>query len=88
MIFGGVGLLLMLLVKESYQPRLLRTKAAKKRGVTSDTRWHSRYDDTTSTPWQILKTNLNRPLRLSMTEAILFVHPFRTSHLPSFKITS
>ncbi|KAK6387383.1 hypothetical protein LTS17_000651 [Exophiala oligosperma] len=71
MIFGGVGLLLMLLVKESYQPRLLRTKAAKKRGVTSDTRWHSRYDDTTSTPWQILKTNLNRPLRLSMTEAIL-----------------
>lgn len=72
-IFAGAGLLLMLLVRETYQPGLLRNKAAEKRKATGDGRWHSRYDETTSTPWQILKTNLSRPLRLAITEPILYV---------------
>ncbi|KAK5210583.1 hypothetical protein LTR20_004811 [Exophiala xenobiotica] len=70
-ILAGAGLLLMLLVRETYQPGLLRNKAADKRKASGDGRWHSRYDETTSTPWQILKTNLSRPLRLAVTEPIL-----------------
>jgi len=73
-ILGGTGFMLMLLVKESYQPRILIEKASKKRKATGNSRWHCRYDDSVSTPWQILKTNLSRPMRLSVTEPILYVN--------------
>ncbi|KAF3940293.1 hypothetical protein ABW19_dt0200279 [Dactylella cylindrospora] len=69
LIASGVMWLIGFFVQETYAPHLLRQKALKKRLETGDERYHSRYDFTLSF-WQLLWTNLTRPIQMLFTEAI------------------
>ncbi|KAL0259748.1 hypothetical protein SLS55_005488 [Diplodia seriata] len=66
---SGASLVLMLFVKETYAPTLLRKRAAKRREETGNPRWWCRYDDKTAF-WPLLKTNLSRPFVMAVTEPI------------------
>ncbi|KAK3385056.1 major facilitator superfamily domain-containing protein [Podospora didyma] len=70
LILGGVAVVMVSSVKESYAPRILQERAAKKRKDEDDERWWCRYDDKTSTV-ELLKINLSRPFVLAVTEPIL-----------------
>ncbi|KAF2267771.1 MFS general substrate transporter [Lojkania enalia] len=69
MIGSGVSFFMVLIIKETYAPAILRAKAAKKRKETGDHRWYSRYDDKKKF-WPLLKENLVRPLSMSVKEPI------------------
>lgn len=69
LIFGGVALILVAFVKETYAPTLLRKKAQLRRKETGDDRWWSRYDQNLEF-WSLLKVNLSRPLVMTVTEPI------------------
>jgi hypothetical protein len=69
MIGSGVSFFMVLSIKETYAPALLRSKAAKKRKETGDDRWYSRYDDKKKF-WPLLRENLIRPLSMSVKEPI------------------
>ncbi|PGH14033.1 hypothetical protein AJ79_03302 [Helicocarpus griseus UAMH5409] len=69
MILGGVALLCMCVMKETYTPVLLRRKAARLRKELDDPRWWSRYDQRTSVI-SILKINLSRPFVMAVVEPI------------------
>ncbi|ORX94073.1 major facilitator superfamily domain-containing protein [Clohesyomyces aquaticus] len=69
MIGAAVSFFMVLIVKETYAPAILRAKAAKKRAETGDDRWHSRYDDKKKF-WPLLRENLVRPLSMSVKEPI------------------
>lgn len=71
MIFSGFGLVLCILLPESYAPALLRNKTAKIRKETGDSRWWCRYDETLSLI-EILKINLKRPFVMACTEPIWY----------------
>ncbi|KAJ4029007.1 hypothetical protein NW756_000011 [Fusarium oxysporum] len=71
MILGGAALLLLLTVKETYGPTILRQKAARMRKETGDSRWWCRHDQQMS-KMRCLGKNLSRPLVLSFTEPILW----------------
>lgn len=66
-----IAWLLLMSIKETYMPVLLRKKAKKLRKETGDNRWWSQYDHNL-TVFQILKTNLSRPFVLAFTEPILW----------------
>jgi len=72
MIAGGVGWVLVSLVRETYAPAILRKRAAKRREETGDERYWSRYDDEEKF-WPLLKVNLSRPFVMTVTEPILCV---------------
>jgi MFS family permease len=74
LILGGVALLLMVLVKETYAPALLREKARKVRKEKDEPRWWSRYDQKASL-YVLLKVNLSRPFIMTLTEPIWYVYP-------------
>ena len=69
MCMAGVSLLLMIIIRETYTPALLRQKAAKLRKETDDSRWWCRYDERVSFV-QLMKTNLSRPFTMAVRENI------------------
>jgi hypothetical protein len=69
MIASGVSFFMVLIVRETYAPAILRAKAAKKRKDTGDERWYSRYDDKKSF-WPLLRENLVRPCEMAVKEPI------------------
>ncbi|KAJ4292962.1 hypothetical protein N0V88_005626 [Collariella sp. IMI 366227] len=71
MILAGVAVCMLAMVKETYAPTLLKTKAAKMRKKTGDERWWCRYDEQISTV-DLLRINLSRPFVLAATEPILW----------------
>lgn len=71
MIISGVGWLLMSCIKETYQPIILRRRAAAKRQSTGDLRWWSKHDETIPLQ-QRLPTAIWRPIQLCITEPVLW----------------
>lgn len=71
MILAAVACVLMISVKETYAPTILKRKAARRRKETDDERWWCRYDERISTT-ALLKINLSRPFVLAATEPILW----------------
>ncbi|GLB19326.1 hypothetical protein AtubIFM61612_009233 [Aspergillus tubingensis] len=71
MIISGVGWLLMSCMKETYQPIILRRRAAAKRQSTGDLRWWSKHDETIPLQ-QRLPTAIWRPIQLCITEPVLW----------------
>ncbi|KAH7115924.1 major facilitator superfamily domain-containing protein [Dendryphion nanum] len=69
MIASGVSFGMVLIIRETYAPAILRAKAEKKRKETGDDRWFSRYDDKKKF-WPLLKENLIRPIQMSINEPI------------------
>ncbi|KAJ5560443.1 hypothetical protein N7513_002842 [Penicillium frequentans] len=57
------------LVKETYAPALLRQRTRRIQKETDDERWWCRYDHE-ETGFQIVKTNMIRPLRMAVLEPI------------------
>lgn len=74
LILGGVGVALMLTVKETYAPEILRQKVARQRKKTGDERWWCRHDHRASA-WESVRVNLCRPLSLYFKEPmVLFIN--------------
>ena len=69
LIFSGLALLFVILIRETYAPALLRRKAAARRAETNDPRWWSRYDEKLGL-WPSLQLNLARPFVMILTEPI------------------
>lgn len=69
LILGGVTILLMLSIKETYPPVLLQRKAAALRKETGEDRYWSRYDQRLQF-WDLMKVNLSRPFIMAVTEPI------------------
>lgn len=72
LILGALACLLMLTVRETYEPAILKRKARTRRAETGDDRWWSRYDDAAVSKAQLIRTNLERPFVLALTEPILW----------------
>jgi multidrug resistance protein len=68
-IWAGVSFALLFMVKETYAPKLLRSKAQKVRKETGDSRFWSRYDERKSFQ-EILKLNMARPFVMMVSEPI------------------
>ncbi|EDN08994.1 conserved hypothetical protein [Histoplasma mississippiense (nom. inval.)] len=68
-IFSGVALIFMCLMKETYTPVLLQKRAARLREEDDDPRWWSRYDQKASLI-SVLKMNLSRPFVMAVLEPI------------------
>ncbi|CRG92655.1 Cycloheximide resistance protein [Talaromyces islandicus] len=79
MIASGVGLIMMSLVRESYPPVILRRRAAKIREQTRDPRWWSEYDECEIPLHRRLFTALWRPIKLCITEPVLWFWNFYIS---------
>lgn len=71
LILGGAAVALMVTVKETYAPTILKRKAARLRKEMDDPRWWCQYDQRVSTA-HLLKVNLSRPFILFATEPILW----------------
>lgn len=71
LILGGVVVVMMLTVKETYAPAILRKKAARLRKEHDDPRYWCQYDYKLST-LHLLQINLSRPFILAATEPILW----------------
>lgn len=71
MIIAGASVILLITMKETYAPAILKRKAARIRKEMSDERWWCRYEQRISTI-HLLKINLSRPFVLSFTEPILW----------------
>ena len=71
LILGGLAVLIMTTVKETYAPAILQRKAAQTRKELDDDRWWCRYDAKIS-KLHLLRVNLNRPFVLSLNEPILW----------------
>ncbi|KAJ5110252.1 hypothetical protein N7532_002897, partial [Penicillium argentinense] len=69
LICTGLSLSLMFIVKETYAPALLRKRTEKLKQETGDLRLWCRYDHEES-GFQMLKTNLIRPVRMIVSEPI------------------
>lgn len=69
MCLSGVSFFMLLCVKETYAPAILRKRAARRRKETGDERWRSRYDEKKEF-LPLLKVNLSRPFVLMVTEPI------------------
>ncbi|KAF4512074.1 hypothetical protein G6O67_001256 [Ophiocordyceps sinensis] len=72
LVLAGTCVALMLTVKETYAPTILRRKAARLRRQTGDPRWWCQYDQQRLSSLQLLRVNLSRPLILFATEPILW----------------
>ncbi|KAL7619701.1 hypothetical protein AAE478_010243 [Parahypoxylon ruwenzoriense] len=71
LILAGAGTTCMIFAKETYAPKVLQSKAARKRKEADDERWWCRYDQKLSKV-ELMKINLLRPFVLSFTEPILW----------------
>lgn len=71
LMLGGVGVAMMLTVKETYHPAILKKKAARLRKENDDPRYWCQYDQKLST-WHLIKINMSRPFILLATEPILW----------------
>lgn len=71
LILGGISVAMLLTVKETYLPKILKCKAARMRKEMDDPRWWCRYDQRISS-LELLKLNLSRPFILFFTEPILW----------------
>ncbi|PHH73152.1 hypothetical protein CDD82_5626 [Ophiocordyceps australis] len=71
LVIAAFTFVLMLTVKETYPPTILKHKAARQRRQTQDPRWWCQYDQRVST-LHLLRVNLCRPLVLFITEPILW----------------
>ena len=69
LICSGLSFGLMFVVKETYAPALLRKRTRRIQKETGDERWWCRYDHE-ETGLQILKSNMIRPLRMTVSEPI------------------
>lgn len=68
-IMGGLTFLLMVLVKETYAPLLLRERAQKRRKDTNNPKWWSSYDN--HLPFlTFCRINISRPIVMIATEPI------------------
>lgn len=72
LILTGVGVLLMVTVKETYLPAVLKHKAAKRRKEEEDERYWCQYDDAKRSTVELMRVNLSRPFLLSSKEPILW----------------
>lgn len=74
LILGGLGILMMLTVKETYVPEILRRKTTQLRKETKDHRWWCESDREVSA-FASVKVNLCRPIVLLFTEPmVLFIN--------------
>ncbi|OAQ79177.1 MFS transporter [Purpureocillium lilacinum] len=71
LIMAGLTIALMLTLKETYAPAILKRKAARMRKEMDDPRYWCQYDQRVST-MHLLKVNLSRPFVLFATEPILW----------------
>lgn len=78
MILSAVAWICVSLLKETYSPVILKTKAALRRRETGDERYWCRYDDRKTSFLQLLKVNLSRPFVMIFTEPIWYA-PFLSS---------
>lgn len=72
LIIAGFSTLLMLTVRETYAPAILKGRARQLRKETGDSRWWCRYEQSDVSTWELIKLNLSRPFVLSFTEPILW----------------
>jgi multidrug resistance protein len=87
LIIGGLVLMLMVSIKETYTPVILRKRAEKQRKETQNPKWWTRYDGGQDFK-ALLSTSLSRPFVMIMTEPIWYETPIpslspatRLSHL-------
>lgn len=71
MILAGVSIAMLLTLRETYAPEILRRKAARLRKEMDDPRWWSLFDEKGS-KWRLLLGNMGRPFIMSGTEPILW----------------
>lgn len=71
-ICGGISLVMMSCIRETYPPSILRKKAAQRRKQTGDTRWWSRYDESLHIT-DMLRRGISRPFIMTFTEPVLFI---------------
>ncbi|GJN72150.1 hypothetical protein PLICBS_006222 [Purpureocillium lilacinum] len=71
LVLGGVSILMMLTVKETYAPEILRRKAARLRNKSGNPQWWCRYDQRCSS-MRLILVNLRRPCVLFFTEPIVW----------------
>lgn len=71
LILAGGAFGMMLTVKETYTPTILKRKAAQMRKESGDSQWWCQYDNQVSTS-QVVKKNLSRPFVLFFTEPIVW----------------
>jgi multidrug resistance protein len=69
LIIGGVVLVLIATIKETYAPVILKRRAARKRKETNDSKWWTRYDDGVGFA-SSLRINLERPFAMLLKEPI------------------
>ncbi|PYH34005.1 MFS transporter [Aspergillus neoniger CBS 115656] len=69
LIIGGAVLVLMVFIKETYAPVILRRRAKRRRTETQNHKLWTRYDDTQEL-MPLLKANLGRPFLMLLTEPI------------------
>lgn len=69
LIMGSAIFVLMCLIKETYEPVILRHRAAKLRKETGNPKWWTRYDDGETLKTR-LRVGLSRPLVMLVTEPI------------------
>ncbi|BCS29349.1 MFS transporter [Aspergillus puulaauensis] len=69
LIMGGAIFILMCFIKETYEPVILRHRAAKLRKETGNPKWWTRYDDGEALKTR-LRVGLSRPLVMLATEPI------------------
>ncbi|KIW69759.1 hypothetical protein PV04_05617 [Phialophora macrospora] len=69
MIWGGVSLVFLVLLGETYAPVLLQRRATKLREQNDDERYWSRYDIRVGF-WELMRINLKRPFVMALTEPI------------------
>ncbi|KAF4153846.1 hypothetical protein CNMCM6069_000271 [Aspergillus lentulus] len=69
LIIGGVVLVLLASIKETYAPVILKKRAAKRRKETNNPKWWTRYDHQQGF-MSLLQTSLKRPIKMMLTEPI------------------
>lgn len=74
LIIGGFVLMLMVSIKETYAPVILRKRAEKQRKETQNPNWWTRYDGGQDLK-TLLSTSLSRPFMMVMTEPIWYETP-------------
>lgn len=72
LILTGFAVILMVTVKETYTPAVLKQKAARRRKEEDDERYWCQYDDAKRSTVELMRINLSRPFLLSFKEPILW----------------
>lgn len=72
MVLTGAAAVLVVTVKETYAPVVLKQKAAKRRKDAKDERYWCVYEELQRPVWDMIKTNMSRPFTLSFREPILW----------------